>query len=127
VSAASGAPWRDVYKTTTASLASTICVDTGRGYAKYGLASNDAPSVLQICMPGAEASQETLFPAVLQRLGARTRGAAEGRRNKGRGGASAVLWAPALSRPGPVASRPGPTALRAPLSRLTLRRSPMQA
>jgi len=69
VSAASGAPWRDVYRTTTESLRLTICLDTGRGYAKYGLASAGTPSVLQICQPNAQCSQETLYPAAFKELG----------------------------------------------------------
>lgn len=60
-----------MYRTTTKSLALTLCIDTGRGYAKYGLANAGTPSVLQICQPNAECSQDTLYPSVLRRLGLR--------------------------------------------------------
>ena len=33
-SSAAGKPWREVYKLSTSSLQNTVCIDTGRGYAK---------------------------------------------------------------------------------------------
>jgi hypothetical protein len=33
-SSVAGKPWREVYKLSTSSLKNTICIDTGRGYAK---------------------------------------------------------------------------------------------
>ena len=71
--AASGAPaeWRDVYRKSRDSLRTTICIDTGRGYAKYGLSSQQRPEQIQICQPGAEATQESLFPLAFRRLGLR--------------------------------------------------------
>ena len=64
-----GASWRDVYRRSTDSLRLTVCVDTGRGYAKYGLANAGGASVLQICQPGAECSQETLYQSAFRKLG----------------------------------------------------------
>mmetsp|Transcript_12232 Transcript_12232/g.26422 ORF Transcript_12232/g.26422 Transcript_12232/m.26422 type:complete len:608 (-) Transcript_12232:466-2289(-) len=60
--------WRAVYRRSKESMASTICVDTGRGYAKYGMADG-APAKIQICEPRAEASQQTLYTHVFRRLG----------------------------------------------------------
>ena len=56
-SSAAGKPWREVYKLSTNSLQNTICIDTGRGYAKYGMASAARPASIQICQPRAEATQ----------------------------------------------------------------------
>ena len=36
-----------------------MCLDFGRGYAKFGLARNSAPAPIQICTPGSEASEAT--------------------------------------------------------------------
>ena len=72
-SPASGESWRDVYRATSYSRASTICIDTGRGYAKYGLASSPHPRSIQICMPDAEADQQSLYSLALVRLGFRNK------------------------------------------------------
>ena len=71
-SAPEGRPaWKDVYRQSRETLKRTICIDTGRGYAKYGLASEDQPSPIQICSPGAEATQESLYALAFRRLGLR--------------------------------------------------------
>ena len=56
-SSAAGKPWKEVYKLSTSSLQNTICIDTGRGYAKYGMAGTARPAMIQICQPRAEATQ----------------------------------------------------------------------
>ena len=48
----SGREWRDVFRISTDSLRHTICIDTGRGYAKYGMADAQ-PAMIQICQPNA--------------------------------------------------------------------------
>ena len=68
-SAGSQPDWRNVYRRSLDSLRTTICIDTGRGYAKYGFAIAERPSVIQICEPGAEASQESLYATSFRRLG----------------------------------------------------------
>ena len=67
-SSAAGKSWIEVFKLSTESLKSTICIDTGRGYAKYGLASAAGPEQIQICQPRAEATQDSLFPLAFRRL-----------------------------------------------------------
>jgi hypothetical protein len=67
----SATPWREVYWSSRQTRSTTICIDTGRGYAKYGVASSARPSVLQICQPGAECSQETLYQSAFRKLGLR--------------------------------------------------------
>ena len=62
-----GTPWRQVYFRSLDTLATTVCIDTGRGYAKYGVADS-TPAIIQICQPNAEASQETLAREVFLRL-----------------------------------------------------------
>jgi len=57
-----------VYKLSTSSLKNTICIDTGRGYAKYGMASAARPASIQICQPRAEATQDTLHQLAFRRL-----------------------------------------------------------
>ena len=64
-----GQNWRDVFRKSRDTMRTTICIDTGRGYAKYGLAASERPRIIQICQPGAEASQESLFPLAFRRLG----------------------------------------------------------
>ena len=66
-SSAGGTPWKDVYRRSTDSLRYTVCVDVGRGYAKYGTAAG-RPATIQICQPNAEASAETVYAAAFQRL-----------------------------------------------------------
>ena len=61
--------WRDVYRKSRDSMRTTICIDPGRGYAKYGFAASARPAPIQICMPNAEATQESLFPLAFRRLG----------------------------------------------------------
>ena len=63
----SGREWRDVFRISQDSLQHTICIDTGRGYAKYGMADAQ-PAMIQICQPNAEASQETLYSEAFRRL-----------------------------------------------------------
>ena len=65
------AVWRHVYHASRQSLRRTICVDTGRGYAKFGFGSSEAPAILQICQPGAECTQDNLHAHVFRRLGLR--------------------------------------------------------
>ncbi|KAL3904690.1 MAG: hypothetical protein SGPRY_011193 [Prymnesium sp.] len=60
--------WKDVFRLSTSSLRTTIAIDTGRGYAKYGLTSGD-PLMIQICQPNAEATHESVFPTAFRRLG----------------------------------------------------------
>ena len=67
-SSVAGKPWREVYKLSTSSLKNTICIDTGRGYAKYGMASAARPASIQICQPRAEATQDTLHQLAFRRL-----------------------------------------------------------
>jgi len=67
-SSAAGKSWIEVFKLSTESLKSTICIDTGRGYAKYGLANAAGPEQIQICQPRAEATQDSLFPLAFRRL-----------------------------------------------------------
>ena len=64
-----GLVWRDIFRKSRDALQTTICIDTGRGYAKYGLASSARPQMIQICQPGAEASQESLYHLAFRRLG----------------------------------------------------------
>ena len=61
--------WRAVFKKSRESLRTTVCIDGGRGYAKYGLANAERPSQIQICQPGAEASAESMFSLAFRRLG----------------------------------------------------------
>ena len=61
--------WRDVFRRSRAAARTTICIDVGRGYAKYGLASLNRPREIQICHPGAEATQESVFGVACRRLG----------------------------------------------------------
>ena len=70
---AAGATWLEVFKKSTESLRSTICVDTGRGCAKYGRADEGSPG--QIHMGGyglgpevLEATQDSLFELAIWRL-----------------------------------------------------------
>ena len=67
----STASWRSIYSRSISSLRTTVCVDTGRGYAKVGFAISDRPLIVQICQPGAEATQESLFPLTFRKLGMR--------------------------------------------------------
>ena len=67
-SAPSPSHWKSVYRASRNSLRTTLCVDTGRGYAKFGLGASEAPDIIQICQPGAEATQQTLYPTVFHRL-----------------------------------------------------------
>ena len=68
-SAKSATPWKDVYRLSRDTLQTTVCIDTGRGYAKYGMASGERPGHIQICMPGQEATQQSLYPIAFRRLG----------------------------------------------------------
>ena len=63
--------WCHVFRRSRDSLRTTVCIDGGRGYAKYGLACQGRPSVIQICQPGAEASAESMYALVFRRLGLR--------------------------------------------------------
>ena len=67
-SSAAGKAWIEVYRLSMSSLRNTICLDTGRGYAKYGLANASSPRSIQICQPRAEATQETLYQLAFRRL-----------------------------------------------------------
>ena len=49
--------------------ARVMCLDFGRGYAKFGLARNSAPAPIQICTPGSEASEATTVRTAVRRLG----------------------------------------------------------
>ena len=51
-------------------LKNTVCIDMGRGYAKYGLA-NGTPAMIQICQPNAEATADSLASLAFRRLNLR--------------------------------------------------------
>ena len=46
----------------------TLCLDFGRGYAKYGFADSPKCAQLQICSPGAEACMTSFISAAMQKL-----------------------------------------------------------
>ena len=49
-------------------LPQTLCLDFGRGYAKYGFADSPKCAQLQICSPGAEACMTSFISAAMQKL-----------------------------------------------------------
>ena len=49
--------------------ARVMCLDYGRGYAKFGLARNSAPAPIQICTPASEASEATTVRTTVRCLG----------------------------------------------------------
>ena len=63
--------WKEVYRNSCEAMQTTICIDTGRGYAKYGLADWRRPRPIQICQPGAEATQESVYPVAFRLLNLR--------------------------------------------------------
>ena len=65
-----GTPWREVYFRSLDTLKNTVCIDMGRGYAKYGLA-NGTPAMIQICQPNAEATADSLASLAFRRLNLR--------------------------------------------------------
>ena len=46
----------------------TLCLDFGRGYAKYGFADSPKCAQLQICSPGAEACMQSFISVALHKL-----------------------------------------------------------
>jgi hypothetical protein len=64
----SSTDWRAVFRKSRSSLRTTVCIDGGRGYAKYGFAHQPCPSIIQICTPGAEANPESMFALAFRRL-----------------------------------------------------------
>ena len=62
-------------------LPQTLCLDFGRGYAKFGFAVSPRCEQLQICQPGSEACMASFISAAMHKLG-RTE-------VRGRGGARA--------------------------------------
>ena len=61
---------REVYFRSLDTLKNTVCIDMGRGYAKYGLA-NGTPAMIQICQPNAEATADSLASLAFRRLNLR--------------------------------------------------------
>ena len=49
-------------------LPQTLCLDFGRGYAKYGFADSPKCAQLQICSPGAEACMASFISAAMHKL-----------------------------------------------------------
>ena len=49
-------------------LPNILCLDFGRGYAKYGLGSSMRPHRLQICQPGSEAREDSFISAAIRKL-----------------------------------------------------------
>lgn len=66
------AAWKEIYRKSRETLRTTVCIDLGRGYTKYELASESSPRQIQICQPGAEASAEGCFALAFRRMKLRT-------------------------------------------------------
>ena len=67
-SAAAGGHHRALLMRRKTKLPLTLCLDFGRGYAKYGFADSPKCAQLQICSPGAEACMASFISAALHKL-----------------------------------------------------------